>query len=237
MHEVEFLSLLAFIARERQRLKVNTNPNTKFTQSDLEMAYAFRQQFQGSQRSSRPITVQDQFPQSPQHTSPTHSMSPPYQGASPPRYQTVMSTSASMQPVGRQPQRMVQPSYRAFDIDRNPTDSSLQSQAMQHHHHPINLNASMVASPQVPMFSPMSIKRPASNVNPLQFSPYHAAMPVHGAGGDSVHVNVQQQDRPGGFPRSQAAGANRQHEVSMVRQAGPTAALRSLVRYHPDTTG
>lgn len=45
VHEIEFLSLLAFVARERQRLRTNTNPNTKFTRSDLEMAYAFKQQF------------------------------------------------------------------------------------------------------------------------------------------------------------------------------------------------
>ena len=45
VHEIEFLSLLAFVARERQRLRTSTNPNTKFTRSDLEMAYAFRQQF------------------------------------------------------------------------------------------------------------------------------------------------------------------------------------------------
>ena len=63
VHEIEFLSLLAFVARERQRLRTNTNPNTKFTRSDLEMAYAFRQQF-GTRR---------QAPVNPLYESPTRS--------------------------------------------------------------------------------------------------------------------------------------------------------------------
>ena len=51
MHEIEFLALFAFIARERERLRATTNPRVqgKFTRSDLEMAYAFRQQL-GPQR-------------------------------------------------------------------------------------------------------------------------------------------------------------------------------------------
>ncbi len=56
MHKIEFLALLAFVARERQRLRTSSNPHTRFTRSDLEMAYAFRQQF-GTQRgpSGNPI--------------------------------------------------------------------------------------------------------------------------------------------------------------------------------------
>ena len=45
VHQIEFLALLAFVARERQRLRTTTNPGTKFTRSDLEMAYAFKNQF------------------------------------------------------------------------------------------------------------------------------------------------------------------------------------------------
>ena len=49
VHEIEFLALLAFVARERQRLRSSTNPKNKFTGADLQMAYAFRNHF-GTQR-------------------------------------------------------------------------------------------------------------------------------------------------------------------------------------------
>lgn len=55
VHEIEFLSLLAFIARERERLRGSTNPNAKFTRSDLEMAYAFQRQFGAKQRAGNPL--------------------------------------------------------------------------------------------------------------------------------------------------------------------------------------
>ena len=51
IHHIEFLALLAFIARERQRLTRDMIPNSKFTPSDLAMAYAFQKQF-GSQPST-----------------------------------------------------------------------------------------------------------------------------------------------------------------------------------------
>ena len=49
VHEIEFLALLAFVARERQRLKSSTDPKNKFTRVDLQMAYAFQNHF-GTQR-------------------------------------------------------------------------------------------------------------------------------------------------------------------------------------------
>ena len=45
VHHVEFLALLAFIARERQRLTRDMIPSSKFTHNDLAMAYAFQKQF------------------------------------------------------------------------------------------------------------------------------------------------------------------------------------------------
>ena len=51
VHEIEFLSLLAFIARERERLRTTAKPRTRgFTRNDLEMAYAFRQQMSGAKQ-------------------------------------------------------------------------------------------------------------------------------------------------------------------------------------------
>ncbi len=47
VHEIEFLALLAFLARERQRLKSSNDPNNKFTGADLQMAYAFKNHFGG----------------------------------------------------------------------------------------------------------------------------------------------------------------------------------------------
>ena len=49
VHEIEFLSLFAFLARERERLRVTANPRagSVFTRNDLEMAYAYRQQMFG----------------------------------------------------------------------------------------------------------------------------------------------------------------------------------------------
>ena len=45
VHEIEFLSILAFIARERQRIKLESLPNSKFSHNDLQIAYAFQSQF------------------------------------------------------------------------------------------------------------------------------------------------------------------------------------------------
>ena len=52
VHEIEFLGLYAFVARERERLRMATDPRGKsiFTRNDLEMAYAFRQQMSGPPR-------------------------------------------------------------------------------------------------------------------------------------------------------------------------------------------
>ena len=190
VHEVEFLALLAFVARERQRLRTNTNPHTKFTASDLEMAYAFRQQFQGEVQAQRRYGhhhAEAQF-QTPQHTSPTHSMSPQFHsGVSPSQYHVPMTTS--MQPIampGRSPQRMGH--THVPQVVRSPTQASVQSHMM---YPPINPNASMVASPQVPIFSPTSVRRPAPNVNPLQFSPYQG-MQRHGVGYEHPHSGSQQ---------------------------------------------
>ena len=49
VHELEFLSLFAFVARERERLRTTANlrKGGVFTRNDLEMAYAFRQQMTG----------------------------------------------------------------------------------------------------------------------------------------------------------------------------------------------
>jgi hypothetical protein len=49
VHEIEFLGLCAFLARERERLRVTANPRAGsiFTRNDLEMAYAYRQQMSG----------------------------------------------------------------------------------------------------------------------------------------------------------------------------------------------
>lgn len=51
VHHIEYLALLAFISRERQRLTRDLIPNSKFTHNDLEMAYAFKNQFPKGQRS------------------------------------------------------------------------------------------------------------------------------------------------------------------------------------------
>lgn len=45
VHAIEFLALLAFIARERQRLTREVVPRAQFTHNDLAMAYAFQNQF------------------------------------------------------------------------------------------------------------------------------------------------------------------------------------------------
>lgn len=232
VHEIEFLSLLAFVARERQRLRTSTNPNTKFTPSDLEMAYAFRQQFQGAAQQvqrSRPMGGQLL---SPQHTSPTHNMSPPFRGVSQSDYR--MSSNMQMQPglaaQRMQPQRIAgHPAYIS-QVVRSPTESSVQSHSL---HPPINLNASMVASPQVPTFSPTSIRRPTSNLNPLQFSPYHVMSPAHGAGMERGHAGSIQQAQVG---VSQSHSPSRREAQLQRTTIGPTA-RQNLSSDQPDTTG
>ena len=59
VHEIEFLGLYAFIARERERLRTSANPRAKgvFTRNDLEMAYAFRHQM-GAQKHGRQTNQQ-----------------------------------------------------------------------------------------------------------------------------------------------------------------------------------
>lgn len=44
IHEIEFLSLLAFIARESLRVAQDMTMNSRFTQHDLAMAYAYQRQ-------------------------------------------------------------------------------------------------------------------------------------------------------------------------------------------------
>ena len=225
VHEVEFLALLAFAARERQRLRMRTNPHTKFTASDLEMAYAFRQQFQGEVQAQRRYEHHHtdlQF-QTPQHTSPTHSMSPQFH--SPSQYQVPMNTS--MQPVamGTSPQRMGH-TY-VPQVVRSPTEASVHSHMMHPH---INPNARMVASPQVPIFSPTSLRRPASNVNPLQFSPYQG-MQRYGVGYESQHSGSQQPAT--GFQSPTAP--NRQY-VGVPRPP-PMTHNQQGDRDQPDTNG
>ena len=68
VHEIEFLSLFAFISRERERIQTTMDPRGKpvFTRNDLEMAYAFRQQMgmqkHGGQINQRASVVHRQFP-------------------------------------------------------------------------------------------------------------------------------------------------------------------------------
>lgn len=64
VHEVEFLAILAFIARERQRMKLESLPNSKFSHNDLQMAYAFQSQFgiPPEARQMAPTRDQQQFP-------------------------------------------------------------------------------------------------------------------------------------------------------------------------------
>ena len=91
---------------------------------------------------------------------------------------------------------------------------------------PVNLNASTIVSPQVPTFSPTSIRRPTANLNPLHVSPYHAS-PVAGTGVDGVNYLYPQQ--PVGF---------RSHPVNqyeMQRAAGHSATRN--FDGQPDTTG
>ena len=45
VHAIEFLALLAFIARERQRLTREVVARAQFTHNDLAMAYAFQSRF------------------------------------------------------------------------------------------------------------------------------------------------------------------------------------------------
>lgn len=229
---MEFLALLAFAARERQRLRMRSNPHTKFTASDLEMAYAFRQQFQGgpagAQRSRARYT--DAQLHSPQHTSPSRSLSPQFPvhtATSPPSYQ--LSPSKSVQPFGRQPQtnRMAQLPYVPRKVMvKSPTESSIQSQTAAAMHPPINLNASMIASPQVPTFSPTSIRRPTSNLNPHQFSPYHVVPRLH-TGMEGVHTG----DIPNQPSELQSYHAQRQRELVTRRQAGLAQNVRGFDQF------
>ena len=58
IHQIEFLALMAFITRESMRLRGANNPQSKFTRNDLDMAYAFRNQFSGNpqQQAKKPGT-------------------------------------------------------------------------------------------------------------------------------------------------------------------------------------
>ena len=42
VHEIEFLAIVAFVAREVQMSIPSRNPYTQFTPQDLEMAFAFQ---------------------------------------------------------------------------------------------------------------------------------------------------------------------------------------------------
>ena len=230
---MEFLALLAFVARERQRLKTRSNPHTKFTASDLEMAYAFRKQYQGMAgqqvHGSRAGYTGAQL-HSPQHMSPTRSLSPQSQNTSP-SHQYQMSPSASGQlPYGQQPHvRMA----HAYQVPRNPmvkspTESAIQSHAVQP---PINLNTSMVASPQVPTFSPTSIRRPTANLNPHQFSPYHAVPRLHPGMGDIRTSGMNPQ-----HSELRSYQAQRQHDF--VTRPRDFARTRNVGAFdQPDTNG
>lgn len=191
------------------------------------MAYAFRQQFQGAAQAHRSRPTGGQL-HSPQHTSPTHSMSPPFHGASQSNYRM----SSSMQPgltQGMHPQRMAGGNSAYFSqVVRSPTESSVQSHSL---HPPINLNASMVASPQVPTFSPTSIKRPTSNLNPHQFSPYHALSPAHGAGMERGHTNPQQPQ-----VGAQSHSPSRR-EAQLQRATAQPTARHNMSSDQPETTG
>ena len=50
VHQIEFLSLVAFVARERQRVSHDMITQSKFTHNDLAMAYAFQRQYGEPQR-------------------------------------------------------------------------------------------------------------------------------------------------------------------------------------------
>ena len=45
VHEIEFLSVVAFVAREIQMALPSKSPYTRFTQQDLEMAYTFQMKY------------------------------------------------------------------------------------------------------------------------------------------------------------------------------------------------
>ena len=74
IHEIEFISLYAFVARERERLRTSVNPRSHgvFTRNDLEMAYAFRQQMTAMKRNSGDVTGRRDGNQHSQHLSPSH---------------------------------------------------------------------------------------------------------------------------------------------------------------------
>ena len=50
VHEIEFLGLMAFVARERHRIAGDMSMRSRFTHHDLAMAYAFQQQQQYAAR-------------------------------------------------------------------------------------------------------------------------------------------------------------------------------------------
>lgn len=45
VHEVEFLSVVSFVAREIQMALPSKSPYTRFTPQDLDMAYAFQMKY------------------------------------------------------------------------------------------------------------------------------------------------------------------------------------------------
>ena len=191
------------------------------------MAYAFRQHFQGPARSSRPMGAAQQF-HCPHHTSPSHSLSPPFHGASQSNYQ--MSSGSQPGVEGTSPQRMARNLAYVSRVVKSPTDSSLQSHSHSMHP-PINLNASLVASPQVPLFSPTSIRRPTANLDPLQFSPYHRAQqPARGTGMEHGHTYFSQSQ--GGIQSHQSPSWHHAH-----MQRTTAAGVTNRHNDQPDTTG
>ena len=58
VHEIEFLSLLAFVARESLRVAQDMTLNSRFTQHDLALAYAYQKQRANSQFRHSPSSDQ-----------------------------------------------------------------------------------------------------------------------------------------------------------------------------------
>lgn len=156
VHEIEFLSLVAFVARERQRVRSSTDPKTRFTGADLQMAYAFRNHFgaqgdEGTVRSpparSGPgqIATADRF---------RTSSAPPQQGY------------ISQVPLRNRDSLMQQQQLRESQLlPRSPTETSLNAPRSSLVQANPNTNP-LLAGPNVALGSPTS---PMSPQNPLGF--------------------------------------------------------------------
>ena len=131
IHHIEFLALLAFISRERQRLAQDQKRNKKFTAKDFEMAYAFKQQFtaegagggggaRGGARGQRP-PVQRQV------------LMKPHPHQQPPQLQMVdMTRSFTDTPLSRyQPTALKQKPFKGLTPGIIPSPSTEFTQAPQ----------------------------------------------------------------------------------------------------------